>query len=430
MLCEGNTPQWSPSGEEILFEFRKSWTEAPIIGTYPAPETFPEVSPVHFIAETEIDRKEEIKSVALEAWTHIYTSFYDTLFHGVDWAKIKSKYAPLVEQAENQHEICGIIDRMLGELKSSHIGIAPPGWMEQWEHKPASPGFQIVEENHHFVIKNVLKGTPADSAGIEEDFRVFEIDGARLEPGENPYKEVMGKEEIEILAGKSKREARKYRFRSLSAKSYQEKVLGNWALERNRIVEEKGNGRLGYIYLSRMDDDNLNKFRDSIKELKDKEALIIDVRYNPGGGIHEQLMDILVKSPLVQYQPRGQERRTQPDLYWGKPLVLLINERSGSDSELFSQCFKEAGIGKVIGVPTGGGVISTPRVTLSDGSTLFVPSAGFYTLDGKNLEGLGIKPDIWVEETSKDRAEGLDPQLEKAIEILLDTVGVRLESGK
>jgi hypothetical protein len=112
----------------------------------------------------------------------------------------------------------------------------------------------------------------------------------------------------------------------------------------------------------------------------------------------------------------------QPSLRWGKPVVVLINERSFSDAEVFPYGFKQLGLGKVVGVPTAGGVIGTNDITLSDGSKFRIPRVGWYGLNGENLEHLGVKPDVLVEETPEDRIAGRDPQLAKALEVILAEV--------
>ena len=112
----------------------------------------------------------------------------------------------------------------------------------------------------------------------------------------------------------------------------------------------------------------------------------------------------------------------QPALYWGKPVTVLINERSFSDAEVFPYCFQVLELGKVVGVPTPGGVIGTNDITLSDGSTFRIPHVGYYGLDGTNLERFGVQPDVLVIETPKDRAEGRDPQLDRAVDVLLEDI--------
>ena len=134
---------------------------------------------------------------------------------------------------------------------------------------------------------------------------------------------------------------------------------------------------------------------------------------------------MLTARPLARVTLRGRDPAVQPGTYWDRPVTLLINERSFSDAEVFPFMFKEAKCGKVVGVPTAGGVIGTNDITLSDGSTFRVPRTGFQSMDGRDLEGMGIKPDFLVAETSEDRIAGRDPQLDKAIEVVLAEIAER-----
>jgi len=180
---------------------------------------------------------------------------------------------------------------------------------------------------------------------------------------------------------------------------------------------------VGYVHLNQMDPENLARFQQAVagfQAAKDVKGMILDVRENGGGNIHVQLMAILQARPFVRLEPRGQARITQPQLYWDKPIVLLVNERSFSDAEVFPWSFRAAGLGKTVGMPTPGGVIGTNDITLSDGSKFRIPRVGWYSLDGKNLEGHGFVPDYVVPESSEDRLAGRDPQLGKAIELILE----------
>jgi tricorn protease len=158
--------------------------------------------------------------------------------------------------------------------------------------------------------------------------------------------------------------------------------------------------------------------------VREKDGLVLDVRNNPGGYIHNQLWELLVKrKPVGRFRIRGAEEELQPDHTWQKPVVLLINERSASDAEIFPWGFQQLGIGKVVGVPTWGGVIGTGGTALANGAWLRLPYVGWYTFEGKNLENFGVEPDIRVENHPEDDASGAaDAQLEKAVSLLLDEI--------
>jgi tricorn protease len=153
---------------------------------------------------------------------------------------------------------------------------------------------------------------------------------------------------------------------------------------------------------------------------RDKKGLIIDQRFNGGGGIDQELLQIL--NQRRQYQAT-RARDVPVDLprpvqaYFG-PMVVLQNERSASDAEMFPDGFRALGLGKLIGVPTMGAVIGTGAFTLLDGSTLRTPAAGVSTAKGENMENYGVQPDVYVDNGPEDYLAGRDRQIEKAIEVL------------
>jgi tricorn protease len=147
--------------------------------------------------------------------------------------------------------------------------------------------------------------------------------------------------------------------------------------------------------------------------------LVLDVRFNSGGRIHDELLGILSRRPHAIEVPRDAEPSTQPFQLWNKPTVLLINEYSASDAEIFPNGFRVYGLGKIVGVQTAGGVIGTSDIRLIDGTVFRVPRTGWYTMDGRMLENTGVQPDVTVEHTPEDNAADNDRQLEAAVRLLL-----------
>jgi tricorn protease len=166
-----------------------------------------------------------------------------------------------------------------------------------------------------------------------------------------------------------------------------------------------------------------------LTEAYDREGLVLDVRFNGGGRIHDELLGLLTRKVHVFETPRGGLKMTQPFGAFDRQMILLINGFSFSDAEIFPNGFRANGLGKLVGVPTGGGVIGTGDVTLLDGLTRFrVPRTGWQTLDGRNLENWGVPPDIHVELTPADYLAGRDPQLERAVRELLKQLKPRRAS--
>jgi len=171
-----------------------------------------------------------------------------------------------------------------------------------------------------------------------------------------------------------------------------------------------------------MGNEDLIKFKRELGSYAyDKEALIIDVRNNGGGYIGGQLLGMLERDIYAYSKHRFMDKKTeQPSQYgWTKPVVVLINEHSFSNAEIFPSGFKALKLGKVVGVTTAGGVIGTYNVELMDGTTFRLPTVKWISKKGENLENFGVKPDIYIENTPKDVRNDRDPQLKKAIEVIL-----------
>jgi len=175
-----------------------------------------------------------------------------------------------------------------------------------------------------------------------------------------------------------------------------------------------------------MDDAGLDRFlRALYSDNYDKDAIVLDVRYNGGGYTHDQILNYLGGREHTFFHQRwgGQGLVLNfSDRKWTKPLVMLINNRSYSDAEIFPHAFRTLGLGKLVGQPTGGHVIGTRNLQLIDGSTFRVPRIGVSTLKGINMEKEGVAPDHVVDMHPDQIARGIDPQLEKAVEVLQQDV--------
>ncbi|MHC4938791.1 MAG: S41 family peptidase [Planctomycetota bacterium] len=393
---------------------------------------------ISFVGRVEVDQRKELGELFDEAWLALRDGFYDKKMHGVDWNKMKSKYRPMAVDAENKDEWANIIRQMLGELGASHLGVYPNGGHGSgvtptvvntgvlgldFEQAPTKEGGRRVAK--------VVPGGPADKAGIRVGDVVTRVGSRKLKTDTNLDRALNGTVGKEITLGYQPLSAsglgseRSQKVSPISLMQLRSLKQSQWVKSCAELVKEKTKTKkseVAYIHLSMMNQQNLAKFQSAVagwmrnKKIK---GMILDVRGNGGGNIHNQLMQILTTKPLAEVQRRGQPRTTQPiPVYWDKPTVVLINERSFSDAEVFPYMFQAAKRGKVIGVPTAGGVIGTNDVQLSDGTTFRIPRVGFWGMDGTNLEGLGVKPDILVEETPEDRLSGKDRQLLVAIDVI------------
>ena len=185
------------------------------------------------------------------------------------------------------------------------------------------------------------------------------------------------------------------------------------------MVDKLSNGEFGYLHIRAMDAPSLRQFQLDLAANRTKKALVIDQRFNGGGGIDQELLAILAGREYQYTVGRDAGvRQPRPQNFYG-PMVVMQNERSASDAEMFPAGFRALGLGQVIGVPTMGAVIGTGSYTLLDGSSIRTPGTGVWiTKDGTNMENFGVPPDVHVDNTPADHVKGRDAQIERAVEVL------------
>jgi tricorn protease len=373
-----------------------------------------------------------------QSWRHLSENFYDDKFHGSNWDDVRKRYRPLVKHVSMKEDLYALLYLMMGELNASHLGVM--GFSSGPEEKTAELGL-IWDESYRgkgLKIAEVLKRGPADRKGIKlkaGDY-VISIDGVDLDEKANLSKLLNGKVDEAVvlqvvsnpLDAKEKphrvelKGMNRYPTRAHRTTSVSDLMYDRWVARNAAKVSELSGGKLGYIHIPSMDEDGLDKFvRSLYSDNYDKEAIVLDVRYNGGGYTHDQVLNYLGSQQHTIFRNRDGGTGTvlrSWDRKWHKPLVLLINNRSFSDAEIFPNAFKTLGLGKLVGEPTGGFVIGTAAVRLIDGSLFRIPRIGVYTTKGVNMDKEGVRPDVLVEPHPDQLAKGIDAQLEKAVSVL------------
>jgi tricorn protease len=427
IAAHGSGPRWAPSGRTVVFE--RQVDKKKVLYTVEAPSDLTPGMPLNFMAITEVDLVKERLQAFEEAWRHMRDSFYDPKMHGIDWKAVHKRYLPLARNLRTDEELISLINRMLGELKASHMGF----WGRTPQvRNPAPPtgylGMRLartkVDGPGSLTVLEVMPGGPADKVWIRKGDHIFSVGGKKVGATTNIAKILSGRvgKAVSVRVGPDadKAKSRRILVGPISWMSIRALRYRKWVSDSVNFVRRAGRGKVGYIHLRMMGDKDLAYFKKALAgSLGKTKALILDIRNNGGGHIHTDLMDIFTRRPFGAFHPRGGKRTVQPRPCYTNPVVVLINEKSFSDAEVFPHAFKTLKRGKVVGVPTNGGVIGTGSATLINGFTLRLPRVGWFSLKGENLEGRGVQPDILVKETLEDRMKGRDPQLKKALEILL-----------
>ena len=395
---------------------------------YSMPKSGGSPKKVTFSVEVRIDRAAEYSQIFNECWRLMKQIFYDPNMHGVDWNAVKEKYAVLLPSVTDSEALGHIINRMLGELNASHMGMyAASPYKVETSYKSRFLGFDIVadKESGLYRVGHIYNNGPADKewVDIEKGDYIISIDGKELKVPDNYWKILnhLINERVDVVVSSTPdgKEGRTSTIRHIDSRKFWYLRYDEWVENNRKVVDELSGGRIAYLHIPGMSGRWLERFKRELIEFRLKEGMIIDVRFNGGGNIDQELIDILERRPFGRWVSRDSIPRLRPwNGFFGKKLVM-INERSFSDAEIFPRAFRDLGLGRLVGVPTGGGVIATGSYRLIDGSTIRAPYVGCYMMDGTNLENWGVKPDVYVETEPTAEKEGRDLQLERAVVELL-----------
>ncbi len=388
-----------------------------------------------FDAYVKVDVLAEREQKFDELWRTLNDQFYDGDFHGQDWNQLYHKYRHMIDKASCEVDFGDIVNMMFGELNASHMGYRPIPYGKS--HKVGRLGltFDNGFDGKGFLVIDVLLYSPCalEESKIEIGERLLSINGILLDETANLHQLLDNQENqpVELLVADRKgKKERRVIVKPMGSYRHGWLSYDRWVKGRRAMVEEMSDRKLGYLHVRGMGDPSLARFEAQLFSVANgKEGLVIDVRYNGGGWITDQLLAMLqVKRHGVTY-PRdggpGYPQGRLPLYSWTKPIIVLCNEHSFSNAEIFSHAIKTLGRGTLVGVPTPGGVISTGGNRLVDDSGFRIPLRGWYTGTGldkdstRNMEGNGAVPDIIVPLKPGQMASGDDKQLETAISELL-----------
>jgi tricorn protease len=385
---------------------------------------------INFNVRVRVDRPAEWAEMFDDGWRTMKYRFYDPKMHGMDWDAMRAKYRPLVDFVGDRQELLNIINEMIGELNASHTGAAPP---------PRGPGAGGVATSHlgielepdsaagRYRVSYIYEDGPADKdwVRVKVGDYLLAIDGKPVKAGDDYWALLNNRLNRKITVTFNDKPAEEgawhSRIEAISTGAYSQLRYERWVKERRKKVDELSGGRIGYLHIQAMNPPSLRRFEKELREYRNKEAMVIDQRWNGGGNIEQELLAILVQRQYQVWQPRGTEATGRPFAGFFGPKIVLQNWRSASNAEMFPAGFRALGLGKVVGTPTMGAVIGTGSYSLIDGSTVRTPGVGVFLADKQrtNMENYGVQPDMLVDNKPEDSLSGRDRQLEAAVEELM-----------
>lgn len=367
----------------------------------------------------------EFSQMFEEAWAQMEENFYDETFRGLDWAKIKSRYQVFLPYVNTRQDIRVLLNDMLGELNASHTGFNSFGIEEdlQLSNVTIDPGI-IFEPDNPYAVKRIITRGPADKKGIsiQPGDVLTKVNGTEIVTTNDRAKYFTQPSADKEIRLTFKNTSETYEVNIHPVTGISGLLYDEWIDANQKRVDEKSNNKIAYTYMKDMGTGELNTFlTDMGRDFYKKDALILDLRYNTGGNVHDEVLRYLSQKTYLRWKYRGGVLTGQSNFAPAdKPIVLLINEQSLSDAEMTAQGFKALKLGTIVGNETYRWIVFTTGTQLVDGSSLRLPSWGCYTLEGKDLEFEGVQPDIKVVNNFDDKINGRDPQLDKAIEVILD----------
>lgn len=439
----GSLARWIPKDETVLWlvEGLPASLSKGVLKTYP------------FSARQAYDRAEYQRSGFRQIWRTMRDTWYDEALNHRDWDSVRVKYEEAAAAAPDSRAFDRVVAMMLGELNGSHLGFkssvdsfanrSTQGWTDETAHLGVT--FDRFHKGPGWKIASVVPRGPADESAsrLFPGDLILEIDGVTLGPDIDPIMVLNGPLARDLrlkvrrgasggtaAPGPDKTTTEKLPeigivLRPVSFARARELMQDARVEERRTLVDRLGGGKIGYVFVEKMDWSEFLRFEEEIfARGHGKDGILVDVRDNGGGFTADHLLTVLTPADHSFTVPRGggpgypQDRRVYAT--WNRPVTVLCNQNSFSNAEIFSHAIKELGRGKLVGVPTAGGVVSTGAAAIRDLGILRIPFRGWYRKsDGADMELNGAVPDAIVWPEPGDEAIGRDRQIEKAVELLL-----------
>jgi tricorn protease len=383
-----------------------------------------------------VDRHAEWAQIYNECWRQMRDFFFSPTMNGADWPTMRAKYAELVPYAQTRYDLTYLIGELIGEIHNSHTYVGggdapkaprvPMGLLgAKLSRDPQSRAYRIdrilAGDNWEEATRSPLTEIGVD---VKEGDYILAVDGRPVRDLPNIYAALVGKAGVQVVLEVNSKPADEGARRVTVVPIADEAPLyyRAWVQHNIDYVTEKTGGQVGYIHMPDMGPKGLSEFAKHFYPQLSKKALILDDRGNGGGNVSPMIIERLSRELVMVEKPRNATPQTNPrDMQLG-PKVVLMDEFSASDGDIFPYRFKMDGLGKLIGKRSWGGVVGIRQsLPIVDGGYLNKPEFGPYAKDGKNwpVEGYGVDPDIVVDNDPAKEFAGVDQQLDRAVEEIL-----------
>lgn len=428
-LFEGDDLEISANGKKMLFSHKGSWFVSDLgEKTEEGPVNFENIS-------IKIDPKAEWENIFNEAWRVNRDYFYDPNMHGADWPAMKEKYRPFLEYLSCKSDLYRVMEWMFSELAVGHHRFGSRG---DRLHEPKDIaggllGADYQVKNGRYQIKKIYGGlnwtpdlrSPLTEPGVNVEVGdyIIAVNGEHVSADDNLYRffENTADKITELKVSKNADGSNSRTVHVTPIES--ESALRNrdWVEGNIKKVNQATDGRVAYVYVPNTTVAGHEYFKRYFFPQANKKAIIIDERYNGGGQLADYYIDILKRPEQAYWNFRYGGDLKSPSASIQGPKVMITDETAGSGGDYLPWMFKKFKLGTVVGKRTWGGLVGVLGYPeFIDGGVVTAPNVAFYTEDGFRVENEGVAPDIEVEQWPELVIKGHDPQLEKAIEVVLE----------
>jgi tricorn protease len=384
-----------------------------------------------------IDPKAEWAQEYTDAWRIMRDWFYDPNMHGLAWQAIRAKYGALVPFIANREDLNFVLTEMGNELSAGHIYVERGGSEASAVTRSDGGllGAEVMPDSSgYFRITHIFPGenwqdsfrSPLTEPGVRVktgDY-ILAVDGHSTRNVKNFYELLQGKANRAVTLSINNRPdaAGAHDERVRPVKNEANVRYLDWVQATRALVDKLSGGRIGYIHVPNTAVEGNRELFKNFYPQANKDALIIDDRYNGGGFIPDRMIELLERTPLNYWVRRGLELTRTPAFSNAGPKAMLINGYAGSGGDALPYYFRERQLGKIFGTTTWGGLIGlSGNPPLADGGSLSTPAFRLLDVNGQwAVEGVGVDPDVEVVDRPDATARGEDPTLEAAVKYLME----------
>lgn len=384
--------------------------------------------------DMKIDPRQEWEQIFRDGWRIFRDFFYVENLHNVDWEEIYDQYAVMLPYVNHRMDLDYLFGELIAETNTGHAYVNYGDFETVDRIDTGLLGAELSEDGNRYVISKIYEGenwnssrkSPLTVQGVDinEGDYIIAIEGQEVTTDDNPYMFLENRvgvaTRITVSANANGSDARTYIIHPIDSEL--ELKYHDWVESRREMVNEMSDGRIGYFHVPNTAVEGNRELHRGMYAYHDKEALIIDERFNGGGFIPDRMIELLGRQTMAHWARQGIEPMRTPGVAHDGLKAMLINYYASSGGDALPYFFRKNNLGTILGTRTWGGLVGmTGNARLMDGGYIGVPRFGIYNEDGEwIIEGIGIYPDIEVVDWPHLVAQGQDPTLEKAVEVLLE----------